>query len=100
MARTLICAQAKDPVSVCCKRVGLTAGGMVTEKYCIFSVKPPQWQQNNNNSATNMFLEIWSERTLLYKWTLTLTQDRMSLFVSVLCGGVAQLVEHPMDSMI
>ena len=34
-ARTQKCAHVKDPISICCKRVGLTAGGMVTHKYCI-----------------------------------------------------------------
>ena len=33
-AHTQICAHFKDPVSICHKRVGLTAGGMVTQKYC------------------------------------------------------------------
>ena len=35
MARTQICAHVKDPLSICRKRVGLTAGGILTHKYCI-----------------------------------------------------------------
>ena len=41
MARTHICAHVKDPVSICCKRVGLTAGGVRTQKHCT---------HGNNNS--------------------------------------------------
>ena len=37
-----MCAHVKDPISICRKRVGLTAGGMVTQKYCIHYVKPPK----------------------------------------------------------
>ena len=33
--QSCVCAQVKDPISICCKRVGLTASGMVTQKYCI-----------------------------------------------------------------
>ena len=29
-----MCAHVKDPISICCKRVGLTAGGMETRKHC------------------------------------------------------------------
>ena len=32
---TQMCAHVKDPISICQKRVSLTAGGMVTQKYCI-----------------------------------------------------------------
>ena len=39
--RTQICAHVNDPISVCRKRVGFTASGMVTQKYCI----------NNNNES-------------------------------------------------
>ena len=38
MARNQTCAHIKDPVPICRKRVGLTAGGMVTEKYCIHTL--------------------------------------------------------------
>ena len=34
-ARTHICAHVKDPISICRKRVGLTAGGMKTRKHCV-----------------------------------------------------------------
>ena len=33
--RTQICAHAKDPISIGRKRVGITAGGRVTQKYCL-----------------------------------------------------------------
>ena len=33
-ARTQICVHVKDPISICRKRVGLTAGGMETRKHC------------------------------------------------------------------
>ena len=32
-ARTQICAHVKDPISICRKRIGLTAGGIETQKY-------------------------------------------------------------------
>ena len=34
MARTQICANVKDPISICRKRVVFTAGGMETLKHC------------------------------------------------------------------
>ena len=34
-ARTQICVHVKDPISICRQRVGLTAGGMVTQKQCV-----------------------------------------------------------------
>ena len=33
-ARTQICVHVKHPISICRKRVGITAGGMETRKYC------------------------------------------------------------------
>ena len=33
-ARTQICVHVKDPISICHKRVGSTAGGMETRKHC------------------------------------------------------------------
>ena len=32
--RTQICERVKDPISICRKRVGLTAGGMETRRQC------------------------------------------------------------------
>ena len=34
MACTQICANVKDPMYICLKRVGITAGGMETQKHC------------------------------------------------------------------
>ena len=34
-ARIQISAHVKNPLSICCKRVDLTVGGTVTQKYCV-----------------------------------------------------------------
>ena len=38
-ARTQIYAHVKDPISICYKRLGLTAGGMKTQKHCTQGTK-------------------------------------------------------------
>ena len=38
-ARTQICAHVKNPISICRKRVGITAGGMETRKHCTQDTK-------------------------------------------------------------
>ena len=45
MARTQICAHVKDPTSICCKRVGLTASDMETQKHCTQGVKKSREKQ-------------------------------------------------------
>ena len=39
-ARTQMCTHVKDPISICCKRVGLTDGGIKTRKHWKKLVKP------------------------------------------------------------
>ena len=31
---TQMCAYVKDPIAMCCKRLGLTADGLITQKHC------------------------------------------------------------------
>ena len=41
--RTQICAHIKDPISICRKRIGLTAGGMETRKHCTQGKEEKSW---------------------------------------------------------
>ena len=69
MTHTQVCACIKDPISTSCKRVGLTADGMVTQKYCIHWVILAK-QQKKNKKVSQACLSKYGVNAI-YKWTLT-----------------------------
>ena len=70
-ARTQICAHVNDPISICRKRVGLTAGGMETRKHCT-QKKKKRWVAPwllafpGENSANFPCMALGQEHYLVY----------------------------------
>ena len=61
-ARTQICAHVKDPISTCRKKVGLTAGGIKTQKHCTQGKKTKKHLGGAGQNSPN-FLH-WDQKVI------------------------------------